>query len=606
MKASWYSKIMLPNPEIHIGTGIGELDERQAPLPITNYLDHIRNLYYQEPLEERDRWLQRFFSEHQEIKDFYSQYSPIPRTINFGEMYLQDHRLIDQETLLTLIDQYLAVLGLSQTRQALREDNTTLQPPEDFSKSQLYLLAQRAVFTIDQLFKYINPDAEDPDPKHEKFKRSIYLLLGDSAFEQPFPPLSTEPPYTKENPVGIEYNGEVMKALTPIQMIYILTGDSQPNSDIFLESLAECISAFVSSFTFLQLLQQRVFQVTDSSNQAIENSNISENSNNTENSNISENSNNAENSKLSEKSSSVILSIYKFLGRWIALSGKVMDPKVLEMVISFKNQLADTYPSIAEKGNAFLKIIQVKEENRYYFIKQNTDSSPKITVEISEPIWGIQFQVENLPPAELGRQLTMWLWKFFIQIKDQEYLYSERRSDLQPSIVKMKSIHDPICLWISNLIENSKQKLAYFIDVGQYLDSIQNFNGLHYVLSGISLAKEIDFKVLHSKTKTKWYEDTLPNVRITVDLENLRNITLEAQKTGNPVFPFFDGWMRMFSSKLAAFNSSLWAAVPPPRDLEYYTQTIKQLHSFQENPYTFTIIDQAQDAFDQIYMNFKH
>ena len=364
-----------------------------------------------------------------------------------------------------------------------------------------------------------------------------------------------------------------MKALTPIQMIYILTENSENNTDSFLESLAECISAFVSPFTFLQLLQQRIAQTQNSD----------------------ENLNRF----------LVVLSIYKFLGRWIKLSGSIMDPKVLEMIISFKDELSKKYPPIAEKGNAELKIIQEKEDNKFNYMKQQNDNIQKVTVEISEPIWGVQFHVENLPPAEFGRQLTMWLWKFFVQIKDQEYLFSERRPDLQPSIVKMKSVHDPICFWISNLIDNSKQKFSYFIDVGQYLDSIQNFNGLHYILSGISLSKELDFKILHSKTKTKWYEDTLPNVRITVDLEHLRNLTLDAQKTGNPVFPFFDGWMRMFSSKLAAFNSGLWASVPPPRDLEYYTLTIKQLHSFQQNPYTFTIIEQAQNAFTQIYHNFK-
>ena len=62
---------MFPNSEIQIGTKIGELDEDETPLPITDYLDNIRNLYYQKPLEERDTWLQRFFSEHEEIKDFY-------------------------------------------------------------------------------------------------------------------------------------------------------------------------------------------------------------------------------------------------------------------------------------------------------------------------------------------------------------------------------------------------------------------------------------------------------------------------------------------------------------------------------------------------------
>lgn len=161
------SNFIFPNDSFH-----AEINKK--PFSISDEFDMIRENFFCKDNTDRSKWLEELFSRYPNIKDFRQQVMPVDRAIEFGNLYLPEERMINQDIIFSLISQHFHTLGLLNSQQSLHQEwDGNFNFPISLDHSQLALLIQRGIQNSENFWILSTPGTNDKNDSEDNLRRKI-------------------------------------------------------------------------------------------------------------------------------------------------------------------------------------------------------------------------------------------------------------------------------------------------------------------------------------------------------------------------------------------------------------------------------------------------
>jgi len=555
----------------------------RLPLPISNEYDMIRDTYFSNVSVDRSKWLSELLKTNPEIKELRDRVLPLDRAVEFGRLYLPDDRLISQNVLLSLISQHLRTLGLVESQSSLHSEwDGPFVIPSSFDRSQLTFLIQRGVYHAERFWELTMPGTmPSENDQHILFEEISRVIGGSPVIQANILPLSDEAP---EDPHFMTVKESDSPEKTPVlrfasvnQLIWICTTDSQYRSDNLLHAFCLTYKSFIDSSVLFHKIRER-FRIA------------------------------FEETPQDKMRRSVELT-FTFLSTWLKESSKDIDSNVLSMIRSFiETDLRQRFPRLCQQLQEITDS-QANEEIIDY------SKAPKVELGPVQSLWSGDFHITFLPPKEFARQLTINTSKWFMNIKQSEFLdnawVDARHHHLAPNIVHLYENLDRLGRWLAYLIVSKPPQpewtrldtVNYVMRVSKHLFKMQNYHDCSGVIGSFVQLPTSTFNKIREQWDKKlnnWYSDTY-NLLFNYDGGAKKQLDLSenALKTGKPVFPTFIAQLNVIAKFTAAVPHMHKGQVDVIRCSELY-KFIKKIQEYQKQNYCFLPIDQAQDFFDSV------
>jgi len=518
--------------------------------------------------EDRSIWLKSLLSQHPDIKTLREIVNPLVRASKFARLYLPANRMLPNEIMFSLISQHLRTLGLVETQASMHGEliANVVTPPHRLN-SQLSLLIQRSVYKTERFWELIKPSMHSMDSKKQTqtaLDAEISKTIGSTPSEvKDESPIINE---TKGNPDFMKKEGDELVEASLNQLIYYITDST--NEDIKDLSAALCltISSYCSSKVFLTKIQDRIRQ------------------------------------SLPESKESVFLAI-KLLDQWIQGALNYLEPQVIEKAKVFVEKELSTY------SRFFEHTFEEKQERR---TAQSTQKLPPVELGKIENLWMGEFDLTDLPPAELARQLTIWSYMRYYSIKRTELLNcaweKPRLKHRAPNVIALSSHFNKISQWTAYEILSCKRvsdriaKIEYFIEVARILFEMRNFFDTVGILGGFDSNAIFRLKV-HLSLISSSSKDSLSKLKTECSTEknflNLRNHYDSALKNRIPALPYIG----VLLSDLFKYDEATQLFVNGlinVRKVKKVYQMISKIEEFMQSKYMFLSVDQVQEKLDQL------
>lgn len=460
------------------------MEVRKEIFSISTEYDMMRENYFCKDNIDRSQWMENIYSKNPSVKKFREQVSPVDRAIEFGNLYLPEERIINQDGLFAIISQHFHTIGLLNSEQTLLSEwEGCLNYPTSLNKSQLTYLIQRGIQNSEKFWLLTTPGTM-PNETEEKITKKVLnefeKITGKENFSEPILEESED-----INQCIFDQEGNIVKA-TVNQLIWICTTQNIYNSKYL--TLAFCLvnSSFSKNSNIMFYKIRHRLRIALNMKTNIENSDLKLNSGDElstiegkpksiniksekdllmeEKNNINSNSkgmqNNTQldlkpdieknlksNSPITQAISSEFQDInekqfkeqkmtLKFLSIWIDQSFFQISPSVISSILSFLHDEVPTKFSkkVIKIKSKIEKIIQYRK-NQFSPIDCNdieneidysvsSQQPPKVNLNSHRMPWSLDFELTDLPSTEFARQLTMFMSRSFYKIKGCELVYS--------------------------------------------------------------------------------------------------------------------------------------------------------------------------------------
>lgn len=224
------SQSISPNESFHA-------DINSNLISISEEYDQMRENFFCKDTINRSQWMENLFTDHPDIKEFRQRVMPVDRAIEFGNLYLPEERLINQETVFALISQHFHTLGMVDSQQALHQEwEGKFDFPISLDHSQLTLLIQRGIQNSENFWMLTTPGTMPKNEDEESIKKKVI-----EEFEKIIGKEATSEILIKDgSPIGLEEPGDTNKLIldndyqiskaTINQIFWIYTTDNQFDS----------------------------------------------------------------------------------------------------------------------------------------------------------------------------------------------------------------------------------------------------------------------------------------------------------------------------------------------------------------------------------------
>lgn len=536
-------------------------------LPVSPEYDSVKNYFFSDVQEDRSHWLQEALDSNPELAEFREHVNPLSRAVKFGKLFLPPDRLIEQQTLLSLIIQHLRTLGLTRTQSSLHTEwGVPFDVPAHLSTSQLALIIQRGVGHVEQFWELSKglPTQKEQEKKYN-LDQAISTVIGGvpNILDSSHPIESEEfmdPQYIKYD---IQKN--IISEASFNQLIYILTSDTQMLIPELLAAFCFTYKAFISSEAFFSKIRERFrMSVKLDDKMAMERS-------------------------------------CNLLKQWYDTSKSEIEPPIIAAMKNFvEKEVKPLAPHIS---------IDFDQNSSSVSITPEIDYSKALPVNIGNctNLWTGNFTLFDLPPDEVARQVTYRSSLRFYAIQRSELFdgawENPRLMHRSPNVVAMRSQMNTLSSWVSSSIfmsinpEEKNQRIAYFIQVARSLWELQNYYDVFTFIGALN-----DPELQMSKKDATFVKEVSTKLDSSNNQKAIRELNAYALTTKKPTLPcitnFLSDLARLFQSGIDGKGNLLRLDMC----MQLY-EIIQTIEKYKESKYCILPITQVQDKLEDLLIN---
>ena len=531
-------------------------------LPISSEFDMIRENFYIIDDQNRSDWYSRFLKENPEIKDFIERVDPISRATTFAKLYLPPNRIASQNILLSLISQHFRTLGLVESQTSLHEEwSEHLEIPAHLLRSQLNLIVQRGISNAESFWELSLPSPMNQKDAIQKLDQEISKIIGGTPYVvEDATPLSSET--FGDSKFLVKQNDEIVEASLN-QIIWLLTTENKGISDL-MQAVCLTYRSFTTSKIFFTKIRER-FRIAFQESE--------------------------------EQSIHSIAFTFKLFGTWMREAIDSIEQPVIDAAKAFAEAELKAYPN-------FLPAILSprKKEN------QNLDFSkaPPVILGDCLNLWTGDFQLFDLPPLELARQLTVFSSLKYYSIARSELLDGAwnipRLKHRSPNICALTTQFNQLASWVQTIILTEPilsiriQKMKYLVEVQQELFKMQNYFDLFAIFLGFD--NPSIFRLKQHRTQLTQIQQNFLNELDTLgspadNSKNVLEIHSNALKSGKPSLPYLPVLLGILF-KYTDGTEAVVNGLVNLRKCRRMLSLMKDVESFQKLKYIFLPIEQVQ------------
>ena len=543
-------------------------------MPISKEYDMIRENYHSSTKVDRSQWLSRLLEARPEIKSLREKVLPVNRAVEFGRLFLLDERMVQPQTLLSLISQHLHTLGLVESEQTLHEEwNEFSEIPLSLDRSQLTLLVQRGIMHAESFW-----DKTGSGKLSGKDRKELSNVIG-------VPPqgnmkaLAAEPlDVDFEQPENLTVrDGEIVGA-TLNQLIWICTTDNRMKTPELVKMVCLMYPSFCTPQLFFAKLKERMGIALVEKD-------------------------------LDMRSHQVEL-IITFVCEWLKENRRELEPS---MVLAVRQWAA----SVIQQGYPHLvaKLQEATEDER--------DSGSLMDWKVGKDKYDLVQWIKDqspssrmfLKPADLARQLTIWTSRYFFNIKRSELLDGnwEEDKNLSPNVARLLEQENALPTWVYFVtmekpaqFKQREDVIEYFLDVAKVLFEMKNFLSFMWIALGIQGLIEMNLKEICSRVNKQDLEWLNKEVERFMDgSENWKapmSFMKSQLKEGKPVIPYTYAYFNRIC-KITRVVGTMRSENPSQENIPRAMAMVKEItafEQFQKYRYHLIPIDQIQDLIESI------
>lgn len=625
----------------------------KKPFHVSNEYDTMRENFFCKDDIDRSQWIEKLFSNYPDIKEFRQKIMPVDRAIEFGNLYLPEERLINQETIFSLISQHFRTLGLINSQQSLHQEwDGIFDFPISLNQSQLEFLIQRGIQNSENFWTLITPGSmsknDNEDEKViEEFEKIIGKEISSEFSIKDSSPFNLDKP-GDPNELIFDKDDQLIKA-TINQIIWLYTTNNKfkfkqlmeatcllsssliKDTRIMFLKIRERFKIAIESETILPNFQIKYDSQIDKPNpvrdfdiiteEELSNLQITDSIKSETTAEVNEKTKDEEKenqltpqTKFTENQYNQIKKTLNLLSIWLDQCGPQIPQPVFSSVISFiHNEVPIDFSKQIEKIQLLISRI-INQRNQLN--ESNSDDAndftqtqppPKVELDYHHMPWSPNFELINLPPIEFARQLTIFISKYFNQINRCELVYSndDEIEENQPNLTNLINKGNNFFRWIqfyvlskSEISERSSM-INYFIKVAKKLFEIQNYYGCSLILNTFdnAFASLKATKALIAKNDLIFIEEAKNQiVNFSTDSSVIRqffNESLSKTPTIPVIFPYKSSIQSAIKGRLFEDDK-----IKIPVLLEIF-KLVCEFEEFQKKKYNFYVIDQAQELLDK-------
>lgn len=540
----------------------------KEPISVSREVDLARQVFSSDVKVDRSKWRETVLNRNPDIQRLRETLNPLQRAISFSRRYLPENRFIDPDILIQLISQHLRTLGLVETQASLHRewDRQTSTPHRQ--NSILSMLAQRAVYKTQKFWELTVPSCHvAPETKQIQAALATEVsttigstpkLLEDSS------PLDQEKE-GDENFIKYEDNVPVEASLN--QLVYYATS-RKPGAADLMKAMCLTINSYSSNKVFFRKICDRTLQFSEANSQ-----------------------------------SDIILCMKLFV-EWINGAGKDLEPEILDNIQKF----VDVY--IRPRFPNACNLITIRQNLKTSHLRD----AVTVPVELGnlKGIWTGDFDLIELPAAELARQLTVWSYTKYYAIQRTELLdcawEKPRLKHRAPNVVALTGHFNLVSMWAAKKVlesDNLKKRidtLSYLIQVLNILFENKNYFDCMGILGGLDSNALYRMRI-HFSLLTQAERDTLERIRNEYSPDKqfarLRSLFDKAIEERKPALPYIG----VLLSDLFKFDDATQPFINGlinVRKVKKVYQMISKIEDFSINKYKYLPIDQVQVKLDEL------
>ena len=544
---------------------------KREPIEINREYDSSLAVFRSKVDVDRSNWRETILARNEDIKKMRELVNPLQRAISFAKLYLPDTRIASPDLVICLISQHLRTLGLVETQDALHREWDNVANVPHRQDSQLALLVQKAMYKVGKFWDINIPSAHSqPTPKltQQVLDSEISTTIG-----------STPKLLEDTSPLHLEKEGDPqflhMEGAEPVEMslnqlIYYSTSRNQGAPDL-MKAMCLTITSYCSNKVFYKKICDRTLMACE------------------------------------QNSKEAIFLCIKLLGEWITGAQNSLEPEILDGV----KQLVDDHIKkfFPNSWNMIAGKTTYKNPVSHLLLGNTV---PVELGNIKNNLWTGDFDLTDLPAAELARQLTVWSYMRYYAIQRVELLdcawEKPRLKHRAPNVVALSQHFNLVSSWTAHTIlvqpgyKARVAKISYFIDVMRRLFDLKNYFDSMAILGGLDSNALFRMKV-HFSLLSQQDKETLEKIQkeCTPDkaFANLRKLFDQAIESRQPSLPYIGVLLSdlfKFDDATQPFINGLMNI----RKVKKVYQMISKIEAFSAIRYPFLPIDQVQTKLDNL------
>lgn len=558
----------------------------RSPLPISSEYETMSRFFINSQID-RSNWQEKAMEECPEVLQYRERVNPIARSAKFADLFLPPNRLINQEVLLSIISQHLRTLALVDTESALHDEwDGPYDIPSHIFKSQLTFLVQRGIYHAEQFWRLFPGQSNLPEKVRQKeFDAIISQVIGPPVIPIPI----SDSPIEEETFLDEKFavrspDNDVLCSVSFNQLIMLLTVDKNENEipplvdDNTIEDLATafCLtySSFVKSIDLLSKLRERfqmAFKLKDT--------------------------------KMANRT-------FNFFKKWVTESGSEIEQSTLEAMKRFYNdELKEYYPDASDD----LFSQSDKNEDLIDFSKappvdlssgKNAKKGYNLWTDCN--FWIGNFNLEDVNPTEIARQMTYWSCMRFYSLRRTEFIDcawdNPRLHHRAPNIIALLNHEVQMSKWVQSMIEKDNNFFLFIMQVIKSLHAMQNYQDTYALFSGIfNLGGLLQKELLNNLDKKlrSFFKDLTDKYSEIGTYNSIRKEYETAMQSDKPTLPY----LRVSCTSVYAVSQiesitangliNLYKALRPYK-------FIMEVDKCKSKKYSFMPINQIQHKLDNL------
>lgn len=528
----------------------------RSPMPISNEFDLISEGFVdiEDGSVDRSDWLQRAMDEHPEIKSFREKVLPIQRAAKFADLYLPPKRLISHDVLLSLISQHLRTLGLVKTQTSLHSEwDGELKIPAHLNKSQLNYLIQRGILRAERFWELENDPPASKRILDEEISKIIGGLPVHNDNEQSF---ESEIPF---DPKNMKIDNGIVRGASLNNLILLMTSEHKYDIPNLVDAFCSAYDSIVSSRILFDKIKER-FETS------------------------------FKNNKFEDAQKT-----FKLLKKWTRLNRDEIEQSIQDEIKQYAEKRLKPY-----FNDKIFKLF-VKRSQKF-----NYSNTFQVTLGKCNRFWTGKFQIFEIPPDEIARQLTYITSSTFYEIQEKELQNSAwetpRLAHRAPNILTLIARTNNIPKIVASQILTEKkfekriQIMTYFIQVMRALKELRNYSDYFDFYTAFTepsiLRMTVHLSMLNTKDK-----EFLNSFEPYFDLDHGHQMKKELMSTLEynkyPCLPNYIYYLR----EIGQFNEQKPSKIDGIINIMKFTfiySKIQELFNFKKIRYSILPIDQIQ------------
>jgi len=221
--------------------------------------------------------------------------------------------------------------------------------------------------------------------------------------------------------------------------------------------------------------------------------------------------------------------------------------------------------------------------------------------------------LNTVHPREMARQITIKEYQLFAAIKSYEFVgqgwMSKEKEERSPNLLKFIGWFNALGAWVANsivteeLLPKRKDRMKFFVDLGQELFELQNFNAVFAVMQGglrsapvFRLKKTMELLNKKEKSTARLYQSLHEFVSSDGKFKVYRG---HLKKTETPLIPY----LGIFLTDLTMIHDTNKDLIEDKVNFQKCTvvaDIILEIKAYQRKPFNLKRLEPVANYVDQI------